>query len=77
MWDFEFVLKNSNHHSLHVLDRIFLQFQECTEEPQEKCEEVEMSVPKQEKQLKKKCLLPDDGANVNAAITARGNSIFP
>ena len=36
-----------------------------------------MSVPKQEKQLKKKCLLPDDGANVNAAITARGNLIFP
>ena len=31
-----------------------------------------MSVPKQEKQLKKKCLLPDDGANVNAALTARG-----
>jgi hypothetical protein len=31
-----------------------------------------MSVPKQEKQLKKKCLLPDDNANVNAAITARG-----
>jgi len=49
-----------------------VQYQECTEEPEEKCEEVEMSVPKQEKQLKKKCLLPDDGANVNAALTARG-----
>ena len=35
-----------------------------------------MSVPKQEKQLKKKCLLPDDGANVNAALTARGKLIF-
>ena len=44
--------------------------------PDEKCEEVEMSVPKQEKQLKKKCLLPDDGANVNAALTARGKLIF-
>ena len=31
-----------------------------------------MRIPKQEKQLKKKCLLPDDGAGVNAALTARG-----
>ena len=56
---------------------IFLLFQECTEEPEEKCEEVEMSVPKQEKQNRKKCLLPDEGANVNAAVTGRGNLIFP
>jgi len=49
-----------------------VQFQECSEEPEETCEEVEMRVPRQEKQLKKKCLLPDDGAGVNAAITARG-----
>ena len=31
-----------------------------------------MRIPKQEKQLKKKCLLPDEGAGVNAALTARG-----
>ena len=31
-----------------------------------------MRIPKQERELKKKCLLPDDGAGVNAAITARG-----
>ena len=31
-----------------------------------------MSVPKQEKQNRKKCLLPDEGANVNAAVTPRG-----
>ena len=36
-----------------------------------------MSVPKQEKQNRKKCLLPDEGANVNAAVTGRGNLIFP
>ena len=63
--------------SFTILNRIFLLFQECTEEPQEKCEEVEMSVPKQEKQNRKKCLLPDEGANVNAAVTGRGNLIFP
>lgn len=49
-----------------------VQYQECTEEPEETCEEVEMRIPKQERELKKKCLLPDDGAGVNAAITARG-----
>jgi len=49
-----------------------VEFQECTEEPEESCEEVEMRIPKQEKQLKKKCLLPDEGAGVNAALTARG-----
>ena len=31
-----------------------------------------MRIPKQEKELKKKCLLPDEGAGVNAALTARG-----
>ena len=44
-------------------------FKECTEEPEEICEEVEMRIPKQEMEIKKKCLLPDDGAGVNAAIT--------
>jgi len=49
-----------------------VEYQECTEEPEETCEEVEMRIPKQKRELKKKCLLPDDGAGVNAAITARG-----
>ena len=31
-----------------------------------------MRIPKQERELKKKCLLPDDGAGVNAAINPRG-----
>ncbi len=41
-----------------------IQFQECSEEPQELCEEIEMQVPSQEKEHKKKCLLPDDGAGL-------------
>ena len=51
-----------------------VQYQECTEEPQETCEEVEMRIPKQEKELKRKCLLPDDGAQVALPLpTPRGS----
>ncbi len=58
--------------------------QECQEEPVEECVEQEMMVPTQEKEHKKKCLLPDDGsfggatpassssARAGKAITARG-----
>ena len=38
-------------------------FMECYEEPIEKCEDIELKVPMQEKEHKKKCLLPDDGTN--------------
>merc|ERR1719412_1785916 len=51
-----------------------VQYQECTEEPIETCEEVEMRIPKQEKELKRKCLLPDDGAQVALPLpTPRGS----
>ena len=36
--------------------------QECEEIQSEKCEEKEIKIPKQIKEHKKKCLLPDDGA---------------
>merc|ERR1712018_411108 len=37
---------------------------ECAEIPQETCETVQMQVPKQEKEHKKKCLLPDNGSGL-------------
>ena len=40
-----------------------IQYQECAEEPVEVCEEQPIMVPTQEKEHKKKCLLPDDGVN--------------
>jgi len=49
-----------------------INYQECAEVPEEKCETVEMQVPMQEKEHKKKCLLPDDGVNGNVGPTARG-----
>ena len=56
--------------------------QECKEEPREVCEDREMMVPSQEKEHKKKCLLPDDGSNGSTggstsatvgSLTPRGN----
>jgi hypothetical protein len=47
-------------------------YQECAEVPQELCEEVQMKVPEQEKDHRKKCLLPDDG-EAGANITPRGS----
>ena len=41
---------------------IFDPGQECSEEPVEECAQQEMMVPTQEKEHKKKCLLPDDGS---------------
>merc|ERR1712038_274355 len=38
-----------------------INYQECAELPEETCEEIEMQLPRQEKEHKKKCLLPDDG----------------
>merc|ERR1712226_543314 len=38
-----------------------INYQECAELPEETCEEIEMQLPRQEKERKKKCLLPDDG----------------
>ncbi|XP_040583609.1 uncharacterized protein [Lepeophtheirus salmonis] len=38
-----------------------LVYQECEEEPVENCSEQEIMIPVQEKEHKKKCLLPDDG----------------
>merc|ERR1712183_291409 len=38
-----------------------INYQECAELPEETCEEVEMQLPRQEKEHKKKCLLPDGG----------------
>jgi len=49
-----------------------INYQECAEVPEEECETVEMQVPMQEKEHKKKCLLPDDGVNGNVGPTARG-----
>jgi len=37
-------------------------YQECQELPEETCESVDTQVPFQEKEHKKKCLLPDDGS---------------
>merc|ERR1739844_513920 len=38
-----------------------INYQECAELPEETSEEIEMQLPRQEKEHKKKCLLPDDG----------------
>ena len=43
-----------------VVSNPFKQSQECTEVPDEQCEEKDIKVPKQEKEHKKKCLLADD-----------------
>eukprot|EP00096_Caligus_rogercresseyi_P012849 TRINITY_DN5515_c0_g1_i1.p1 TRINITY_DN5515_c0_g1~~TRINITY_DN5515_c0_g1_i1.p1 ORF type:complete len:414 (+),score=114.53 TRINITY_DN5515_c0_g1_i1:37-1278(+) len=37
-------------------------YQECQEEPVENCSEQEIMIPMQEKEHKKKCLLPDNGS---------------
>lgn len=42
-----------------------INFRECFEEPQEDCKMVTMKVPMQEKEHKKKCLLPADGSLAN------------
>jgi len=47
-----------------------INYQECAEIPNEVCENVEMSIPHQDKEHKKKCLLPDDATG--AAPSARG-----
>ena len=43
--------------TLAVVSNSFKQSQECTEVPDEQCEEKDIKVPKQEKEHKKKCLL--------------------
>lgn len=40
-----------------------IEYQECSEEAVETCKDQEIMVPSQEKEHKKKCLLPDDGIN--------------
>lgn len=48
-----------------------INYQECAEVPQEMCETIDMKVPNQEKEHKKKCLLPDDGTGL---ATPRGGN---
>ena len=48
-----------------------IKYQECKEEPKETCEDRDMMIPNQEKEHKKKCLLPDNGIT-GAGLTARG-----
>ncbi len=51
-----------------------LEYQECQEEPEERCEEREVMVPTQEKEHKKKCLLPDDGSFAGSASSTSAAS---
>ena len=48
-----------------------IKYQECKEEPKETCEDRDMMIPQQEKEHKKKCLLPDNGIT-GAGASARG-----
>merc|ERR1739844_485227 len=48
-----------------------IDYQECAEVPEETCETIDMKVPKQEKEHKKKCLLPDDGTGLPVARTSK------
>lgn len=50
-----------------------IKYQECKELPREVCEERQMMIPTQEREHKKKCLLPDIGAAGTGAVTPRGN----
>ena len=47
----------------------FQNFQECEEVQSEKCQQKDVKVPKQIKEHKKKCLLPDDDALPSEATT--------
>ena len=48
------------YNNFHDYILIFYPFQECNEEPIEKCENKIVKIPKQEKEHKKKCLLTHD-----------------
>ena len=49
-----------------------IEYQECTEEPVEECVEREMMIPTQEKEHKKKCLLPDDSVPRQGRLVVQG-----
>ena len=49
-----------------------IKYQECKELPNETCEDQDMMVPSQEKEHKKKCLLPDSGSSGAGSVTPRG-----
>ena len=49
-----------------------IEYQECTEEPIEECVEREMMIPTQEKEHKKKCLLPDDSVPRQGRVVVQG-----
>jgi hypothetical protein len=49
-----------------------IKYQECKEEPKEVCEDRDMMIPSQEREHKKKCLLPDGASGSGGVVTPRG-----
>lgn len=57
------LVKNTSHCTPHVRhDCKMIAYQECTEVPKMSCEHTHLHKPMQEKQHRKKCLLPDEPA---------------
>jgi hypothetical protein len=52
-----------------------IEYQECSEEPVEDCSDQEMMVPVQEKEHKKKCLLPDGAGSPSQGAQARAGRL--